>query len=78
MSYRGHMKGGVIVLDEAADLPENAEVRVEPVTKPTEVEQNGEPPKSLADQFRHIIGIAPDMPPDMAENHDHYLYGTPK
>jgi predicted DNA-binding antitoxin AbrB/MazE fold protein len=25
-----------------------------------------------------LIGIIKDAPPDMAENHDHYLYGWPR
>ena len=25
-----------------------------------------------------VAGTAEGLPPDLAENHDHYLYGTPK
>lgn len=64
MSFRGHIKNGVVVLDEAADLPEGAEVRVEPVGR-----------KTLADRLREVIGSVPDLPEDLAENHDHYVHG---
>ena len=31
MYYRGHFKNGIVVLDEPVELPEGAEVLVEPV-----------------------------------------------
>jgi hypothetical protein len=34
MAYKGHMKGGVVVLDETADLPEGTRVDVRPVAPP--------------------------------------------
>ena len=35
-------------------------------------------PRTLAEIFRDVIGKAQGLPADMAEHHDHYLYGTPK
>jgi hypothetical protein len=67
MPFRGHIKNRVVVLDEAVDLPEGTEVLVEPVGK-----------KTLADRLRNIIGSVPDLPEDLAENHNHYIHGTPK
>ena len=44
--------------------------------------QAGEPPRpgkeSLGDFLLRVAGTAAGLPPDLAENHDHYLYGTPK
>jgi hypothetical protein len=34
--------------------------------------------KSLAEQLGDLIGSVPDLPPDMAEHHDHYLHGAPR
>ena len=70
MTYRGHIKGGAVVLDEKVSLPEGTEVRVEPIAKAK--------PMTLAEQFKDFIGIVDDLPEDMARNHDHYLHGTPK
>ena len=70
MVYRGHVKGGVVVLDPDIRLPEGTEVRVE-LIQPS-------PRKTLAEQLGDLIGSVPDLPPDMAEQHDHYLHGTPK
>jgi hypothetical protein len=35
-------------------------------------------PPTLYERYKDFIGIADGLPPDMAENHDHYLYGRPK
>jgi hypothetical protein len=67
MSFRGHIRNGVVVLDEPADLPEGAEVCVERAGR-----------KTLADRLRNVIGSVPDLPEDLAEKHDHYAHGTPK
>jgi hypothetical protein len=72
MEYRGRVKGGVVVLEAGATLPEGAEVRVAPVTV-----GEGEAP-TIWQKLRALAGSAPDLPPDAARNHDHYLYGTPK
>ena len=73
MTYKGKVRNGVVVLEEGAALPEDAEVNVELVGQP-EPKQ----PPSWAEVFKDVIGSVEDMPPDMAENHDHYIHGTPK
>ena len=68
MTYRGKIKGGVVVLEEGVSLPEGTDVQVEPAPeKPT-----------WAEVFKDVIGKAKGLPSDAARNHDHYLYGTPK
>jgi len=70
MAYRGKIKGGVVVLDNPAALPEGTVVYGEPAEP--------QPPRTLLDRFRDVVGAVPDLPEDMADNHDHYLYGTEK
>jgi hypothetical protein len=67
MSYLGRVSKGTVVLPPDANLPDGTEVRVEPVA-----------PKTLADRLKDSIGSVRGGPPDLAENHDHYLHGTPK
>lgn len=69
MVCKGHIANGVVVLDEPADVPEGAQVCVEfpPKTR-----------RTLAERLSAVIGIVADEPQDVAENHDHYLYGAPK
>jgi len=73
MTYKGKVENGVVVLPEGISLPENAEVNVELVGQG----QPGEP-ASWPEVFKDVIGSVDDLPPDMAENHDHYIHGTPK
>ena len=70
MTYRGHVKNGMVVLDDPVKLPDGAEVRVEVL------EPKAEP--TLADELRSVIGSVKGLPSDLARNHDHYLHGRPK
>ena len=70
MTFRGHFKDGVIVLDEKPDLAEGVEVRVEII------EEMSRP--VLSERFKDVIGKAEGLPSDFAENHDHYIHGAPK
>ncbi len=36
------------------------------------------PRRTLAERYAKYVGLADDLPPDMAKNHDHYLHGAPK
>ena len=74
MVYRGIVKNGVVVLGEGADLPDGTEVRVEPITREKSPPQQG---PTLVEQFGDVIATVPDLPCDMAEQHDHYLHGAP-
>lgn len=73
MTYKGKVKNGVVVLQGGVSLPEEAEVDVE-LAEQSEPKQ----PSSWADVFKDVIGSVDDWPPDMAENHDQYIHGTPK
>lgn len=70
MIYNGHVKNGVVILDDSVQLADGTQVRVEPV--------EDQPRKTLAERFKDIIGVVDDLPSDMAAEHDHYIHGTPK
>lgn len=90
MVYRGHVKRGVIVLENGARLPEGARVSVRPLKGRSEAVKRVSPHDSrpaqtvkksipsLYERLKPIIGKARGLPADFAENHDHYLYGVPK
>lgn len=69
MVFFGKIKDGKVVLDPSAQLPEGATVRVEPLDRPT-----------VADTIYDLGSgaVEDDLPADLAREHDHYLYGTPK
>lgn len=69
MSITATVENDTIKLPEGVHLPNGTQVRVEPV------EETG---PSLAERLAPFIGIADDLPPDFAINHDHYLHGARK
>jgi hypothetical protein len=71
MTYRGHVKQGVIVLNPPAQLPEGTEVE-------THTSGESSDQATWADVFRDVIGQAAELPADSSVNHDHYLYGATK
>ena len=78
MVYNGHVQNGVVVLDDPVDLPEGLKVQIEPMpTGPTE-SPAGQNTETLGQKLLKHAGKAVGLPADLAENHDHYLYGTPK
>jgi hypothetical protein len=73
MTYRGTVKGNVVVLDSGAELPDGAIVHVE-----TLAPGGSGVPAGAADPFR-MGGLAVETGiRDLATNADHYLYGHPK
>lgn len=77
MTYKGHVRNGVVVLDEPADLPDGTDVNVLPVGKVSPVKMRGQPP-TLYERLKPVIGKAKGLTPDAALHHDHDLYGLPK
>lgn len=75
MTYHGTVRNGVIILDQEARLPDGTSVEVRPAMP------NGALPNFPDDDFDldDLAKFAVDTGiPDLALNHDHYLYGHPK
>ncbi len=78
MVYRGHVEKGIVVLDDPIALPEGLAVNVEPSAashQEAELDENGQ---TLGQKLLRHAGKAVGLPPDLARNHDHYLYGAAK
>ena len=72
-TYTGQVQNGVIVFEGPSPaLPAGTRVRIELI----EPEDDATP--TLAERLKSVIGAAKGLPPDLAEQHDHYLHGTPK
>ncbi len=71
MTYRGHVEGGVIIVDGAKRLPEGMPVCIAPL-RGSRKKPKGE---SLSELLLSFAGKAKGLPADMARNHDHYLHG---
>ena len=74
MTLRGRIKNGRVELDQPVDLPEGTDVEVEVRPAPT----GGEQGPTWAEVFGDLAGSLEALPPDLAENHDHYAHGAPK
>jgi hypothetical protein len=71
MSLEGIVKNGVVILDNGHQLPEGTRVEV--------IVRNGATSQpTLAERLLKHAGTVPDLPPDLADQHDHYRHGTPK
>ena len=77
MTFRGLVRDGRIELEGGTSLPDGTIVRVEavrPVRKKVQrSKETGIDPAFRLDRFAVKTGI-----PDLASEHDHYIYGTPK
>ncbi len=78
MTYHGHVEKGVVVLDDLVTLPEGLAVIVEPFPVGKQESARDEHGETLGQRLLKHAGKAIGLPHDMAENHDHYLYGSPK
>ena len=75
-TYTGQVQNGVVVFEGMPPpLAAGTRVRIE-LIEPIVVEGNSTP--TLLDRYASIIGIAEGLPSDMAEEHDHYIHGTPR
>lgn len=72
----GKVVKGVVVLDQPGRLEDGTTVRVQPYEKNSEA--RGKDINSLREMLLSHAGVIEDgsLPPDLAENLDHYLYGT--
>jgi len=74
MAIEGHIHDGAVVFDQPMPLAEGTRVRVEAVNVPNESGDG----QSMLEILGDVVGAIDDAPADLAEQHDHYLYGTPK
>jgi len=71
MSYIGTVENGVVKLPPEAKALEGERVRIERVPK---IVARNERTRRLLEIAEKVHGL----PTDFAEQHDHYIHGTPK
>ena len=77
MTYKGKMRGGVVVLDGPEVPPDGVQVSVR-VLKPPLAGRGGNGGRASGGRFQSVAGILKGLPPDLSTNLDSYLYGVPK
>ena len=70
MSITAIVEQNTIRLPPGVAWTDGTQVRVEPLAAASA--------PTFADRYAGFIGAVKDAPRDLAENHDHSLYGTPK
>jgi hypothetical protein len=75
MAYSGHVRNGVIVLDDAPALPDGAAVRVELVGPESPGTPTASQARTAGERLMRYAGKAVGLPPDASSAHDTYLYG---
>jgi hypothetical protein len=76
MEYSGQVRGGVVVFENGTP-PEGAKVRVA-VLAPEIGADAAQRDEGTWSKLLEVAGTVEGLPPDMAEQHDHYIHGTPK
>jgi hypothetical protein len=77
MSIRGKVENDNIKLPDGVHLPDGTEVDIELAKQPA-AEFKIKPTDTFGARMSKYFGIITEGPGDLAENHDHYLYGTSK
>ena len=70
MTWKGTVRGQVIVPEDGADLVDGQTVNI--------VVENPPKRETWGDVFGDFFGAAKGLPSDFARNHDHYIHGAPK
>ncbi len=73
MSVTATVHNDTIRLPQGTHFPDGTRVVIEPFT--TLADSFG---LGLGQQLAKFVGIADDLPSDLARNFDHYLHGHPK
>jgi len=78
--FIAHSDGKVIVPDEPVELPEGKQLQVS--IEVAEAEADAPPDDTRPLWLQMALDLSKKMPkglpPDLAEQHDHYIHGTPK
>jgi hypothetical protein len=75
MTIAGAIRNGVVVLENPPPLADGT--RVEVILPGVELVEPDEGLPTLRNLLK-LAGSANDLPPDMVEQHDHYIHGTPR
>ncbi len=78
-TYIGELRDGIVVFEGTPPAwPTGTKVAVNPLQDRNEAEAPGQPRDWLLDLAARAEELNPDLPSDMAANHDHYAHGAPK
>ena len=72
MQLEGTVQNGVVILDQKDMISDGTRVEITPIG------ENGKAKATLGQRLMWLAGSIDDMPADFAEEHNHYIHGTPR
>ena len=76
MELTGVITNGTVVFDQPCNVPDGTKVIVR--VEASAETKSGTTPSNVGQRLMKHAGTVTGLPEDMAEQHDHYLHGTPK
>jgi hypothetical protein len=76
MELTGVINNGTVVFDQPCGIPDGTKVTVQ-IEKAIDATA-ASAPSTLGKRLLKHAGTVTGLPEDLAEQHDHYLHGTPK
>jgi len=76
--FTAHSDGKVLVPDEPVQLPMGHRLFVTVETAESGRQEQATEPRWFQKALELSRRMPPDLPEDLAEQHDHYIHGTPK
>jgi hypothetical protein len=73
MSITAIVQDDTIHLPKGIHFPDGTRVSIAPVKSPTDGKDSG-----LGERLKQFVGVADDLPTDLARNLDHYVHGQAK
>ncbi len=70
MEVNGIVHNGVIIPEDSTQLTEGMRVLI--------TASSQDAPRTFGERFAQFKGAIPNLPADLAQQHDHYRLGTPK
>ncbi len=76
MELTGVVNNGLVVLDQTCPIPNGTKVTVRIDERANAKDTDA--PKGVGKRLLKHAGTVTGLPEDLAQQHDHYLHGTPK
>ena len=78
MTYTGRVHNGVVIFDGEQKPADGTLVRIVVIASDNVPSKKIDDGRSIWEVLRELAGTVEGLPSDMADNHDHYIHGTPK
>ena len=78
VSIKARFDGKALIPSNPVDLPQDREITIHIEADIPDARPGASHNGTIWEKLLSMAGTAEHLPEDASENHDHYLYGTPK